>query len=276
MLDGMLRALVVDDELPARRRLIRLIEQLAQPAQRTVHAGLPDIAVVGEAGDGEEALELLTKTAASLLFLDIHMPGMDGLALAQRYHGLPPIVFTTAYDQHAVAAFAVHAVDYLLKPISAERLAQAVVRAAQRVQVLGKTAGSPPTLAQDATAAMMTDLLARSGPSTTPRLVVHDRGSLRLFDAATITRLWSTDKYTAFHADGREQLTPESLSELEARLCGHGFLRVHRSELVNLRQVRALHLGEDGSELELTDGQRARVSRRLLPQVRAALVPGRS
>lgn len=267
MLDVMLRALIVDDELPARRRLIRLIEQLA------AHSGLPNIAVVGEAGDGEEALEMLTKTAASLLFLDIHMPGLDGLALAQRYHGLPPIVFTTAFDQHAVAAFAVHAVDYLLKPISAERLAQAVVRAAQRVQALGSTPGSTP---YDATAAMMKDLGARSGHSMTPRIVVHDRGSLRLFDAATIARLWSTDKYTAFFADGREQLTPESLSELEGRLLPHGFLRVHRGELVNLRRVRTLHVGEDGSELELDDGQRARVSRRLLSQVRAALFPGRT
>ena len=260
MLGLMLRALIVDDEPPARRRLMRLIEQLAaSPA-------LPAVTVVGEASDGEEALTMLAKTSASLLFLDIHMPGIDGLALAQRHHGLPPIVFTTAYDQHAVAAFAVHAVDCLLKPIRSERLAQAITRAAQRVQAL---AAAGPAASPAGTTALLSELGSRGGGS--PRIVVQDRGSLRLFAAAAIARFVARDKYTAFWVDGREQLTPESLNELEVRLAGHGFLRVHRGELVNLRRVQALKLGEDGSELVLDDGQRARVSRRLLPQVRAAL-----
>lgn len=262
MLGAMLRALIVDDEPPARRRLRRLIEQL------TPSSDLPAVSVVGEASDGEEALAMLAETAPSLLFLDIHMPGLDGLALAQRYHGLPPIVFTTAYDQHAVAAFAVHAVDYLLKPIASERLAQALVRAAQRVATLGPSPAAPPSLTAGTTA-----LLGALGSrrSDSPRIVVQDRGSLRLFEAVAIARFVARDKYTAFVVEGSEQLTPESLNELEVRLAGHGFLRVHRGELINLRRVRTLQLGEDGSELVLDDGQRARVSRRLLPQVRAAL-----
>ena len=166
MLGLMLRALIVDDEPPARRRLMRLIEQLAaSPA-------LPAVTVVGEASDGEEALTMLAKTSASLLFLDIHMPGIDGLALAQRHHGLPPIVFTTAYDQHAVAAFAVHAVDYLLKPIRSERLAQAITRAAQRVQAL---AAAGPAASPAGTTALLSELGSRGGGS--PRIVVQDRGS---------------------------------------------------------------------------------------------------
>lgn len=261
----MLRALVVDDEPPARRRLVRLIEQLA------VDPALPPIAVVGEAGDGEEALAMLPKTAPTLLFLDIQMPGLDGLALAQRYHGLPPIVFTTAYAQHAVAAFAVHAVDYLLKPIAAERLAQAVVRVSQRwngvvPSAVAEAAGG------DGTAAVLAALGAEAKRGRSPRIVVGDRGSIRLFEAATISRFWSSDKYTAFVAEGREQLTQESLNELEARLTAHSFLRVHRGELVNLQRIRALHPSEATCEVELDDGQRARVSRRLLPQVRAALL----
>ena len=262
MLGLMLRALIVDDEPPARRRLMRLIEQLAASPV------LPAVTVVGEASDGEEALTLLAKTSASLLFLDIHMPGLDGLALAQRHHGLPPIVFTTAYDQHAVAAFAVHAVDYLLKPIRSDRLAQAITRAAQRVPALA-SAASGPASSPAGTTALLSELGSCGGGG--PRIVVQDRGSLRLFAAAAIARFVARDKYTAFWVDGREQLTAESLNELEARLAGHGFLRVHRGELVNLRRVQALKLGEDGSELVLDDGQRARVSRRLLPQVRAAL-----
>lgn len=270
MLSAMLRALLVDDEAPARRRLLRLLDQLAaDPA-------LPRLIVVGQAEDSSEALAQIARLSPTLLFLDIHMPGLDGLALAQRFHGLPPIVFTTAFDQHAVAAFEVHAVDYLLKPIAAERLAQALLRAAQRVASPAEAAAGPAPGAS-AMGAVLSDLAGRGLPSASPRIVVSDRGGLHLFDAAAITRLWSTDKYTAFLAEGREQLTAESLNELEARLTGAAFLRVHRSELVNLRRVRALHIGDSVCEVELDDGQRARVSRRLLPQLRAALlgrVPG--
>lgn len=261
----MLRALIVDDEPPARRRLMRLFEKLA------IDSALPKLEVVGEAGDGEEALAMIAKTAPNLLFLDINMPGLDGLSLAQRYHGLPPIVFSTAFDQHAVAAFAVHAVDYLLKPIAAERLAQAVARVAQRWNAL-----APPTAAEstacDATASVFAALEMRTGSSQAPRIVVSDRGSLRLFHASAVTRFWSSDKYTAFLAEGREQLTQESLVELEARLGSYGFLRIHRGELVNLRRIQALHPKEGTYELELDDDQRARVSRRLLPQLRVALL----
>lgn len=265
MLGAMLRALVVDDEAPARRRLLRLLGQLAgDPA-------LPRLAVVGEAEDGEAALAQIAETAPTLLFLDIHMPGLDGMALAQRHHGLPPIVFTTAFDQHAVAAFEVHAVDYLLKPITASRLTQAVVRAAQRLGASTEPAAAG-AAGHAPVDAVFTELAARIRHGGPPRIVVNDRGSLRLFDASAIARFWSTDKYTVFLADGREQLTQESLSELEARLGGCEFLRVHRSELVNLRRVRALRHSEGACELELDDGQRARVSRRLLPQVRAALL----
>ncbi len=265
MLGRMLQALVVDDEAPARRRLRRLLEQLADDPT------LPRLVVVGEAGDGDEALAQIGKLAPTLLFLDIHMPGLDGLALAQRYHGLPPIVFTTAFDQHAVAAFAVHAVDYLLKPISAERLAQALRRAAQRLAT-DPAAVVDAAVAQAPTQAVLSALTARSEPGTAPRIIVHDRGRLQLFPASAIARFWAMDKYTAFLAAGREQLTAESLSELELRLRGAGFVRVHRGELVNVARVRALRTDDGLCGLELDDGQCARVSRRLLPQVRAALL----
>ncbi len=265
MLRLMLRALVVDDEAPARRRLLRLLDQLA------VDPALPRVNVVGEAADGDEALTQIGKLAPTLLFLDIHMPGLDGLALAQRYHGLPPIIFTTAFDQHAVAAFAVNAVDYLLKPISVERLGQAVVRTAQRLRTSAAAASPDDEPRRSAATLVLSELTQLSMPGASPRVVVHDRGGLRLFDASAIARFWATDKYTAFLADGREQLTAESLNELEVRLAAAAFLRVHRGELVNLRRVRALQLSDGTCQVELDDGQRARVSRRLLPQVRTAL-----
>ena len=135
---------------------------------------------------------------------------VEPLALAQRYHGLPPIIFTTAFDQHAVAAFAVHAVDYLLKPVSVERLGQAVVRAAQRVRT-SADAAIPDGRARHAATSVLGDLMPLGLAGASPRVVVHDRGDLRLFDASAIARFWATDKYTAFLADGREQLTAESL-----------------------------------------------------------------
>lgn len=237
-----MRVLVVDDEAPARRRLVRQL------------AAMPEVTVVGQAADGDEALALVVDTKPELLLLDIHMPRLDGLTLVARHHALPPVIFVTAYEAHAVRAFELHAVDYLLKPVRPERLAQALERALAR-------AAPPPAVQR------VLDTLAPTGT----RVVSTARGVTRLFDALEVTRFWSSEKYTLFVARNEEHMTEEPLGALEARLAPHGFLRVHRGELVNLSSVRALHSDELGLELELADGQRARVSRRTAPAVRAAL-----
>jgi DNA-binding LytR/AlgR family response regulator len=226
--------MVVDDEAPARRRLIR--ELLT----------IPDVELVGEAEDGEDALAKLGTARPDLLLLDVCMPGLDGIALASQQRALPPIIFVTAHDEFAVRAFEVDACDYVLKPVRRERLAAALARAQRRMQDQGEAHSA----------------------STLPRIATFERGVVRWFEASAVARFWASAKYTVFRIDGVEHLTPEPLSVLAERLAKHGFRRVHRAELINLARVRALR--PDGV-LELDDGSEARVSRRSLPALREEL-----
>jgi DNA-binding LytR/AlgR family response regulator len=250
-----MKVLIADDEAPARRRLSRQL------------AAIADVEVAGEAGDGLEALQKVRALDPDLLLLDVGMPELDGISLAAQ-HGddLPPIIFTTAHDRFAVKAFELNAVDYLLKPIPQERLLAAVERARRRAEYDG---GAAPALEDRARAAAA--LAARGGPSSVPRVILSERGTIRFFDAREVTRFFALDKYTVFLLGGHEHLIQESLSTLEERLAPHGFLRVHRAELVNLLKVRALHTADGLYELEFSDGQRARVSRRYLPAMKEVL-----
>jgi len=216
---------------------------------------IPGVEVAGEASDGEQALQQAAALLPGVMFLDVHMPGLDGLAVAQRYLRLPPLVFCTAHDRYALQAFEVNAVDYLLKPVRPERLAAAVEKVRAR---------QGPSPAQLGTALEV--LAPRSA-----RVVSTARGLVRLFEAREVTRFFASDKYTVFLADGAEQLTEEPLGALEARLAGLGFLRVHRAELVRLDAVKALSTADGVHQLTLKDGQQARVSRRSLGVLRQAL-----
>jgi DNA-binding LytR/AlgR family response regulator len=238
-----MRVLVVDDELPARRRLTRMV------------AALDGIAAVDEAASSLEALAAVERARPDLLLLDIHMPGLDGLSLAARYADLPPVVFVTAHDEHAVAAFEVHAIDYLLKPVRPQRLAEAIDRA--------RTRGSPPASAFQA--------LRLPVRSRAPRVVTHQRGAIRFFDALAITRFWAEAKYTMFRAHGSVHLTTESLSALAERLTPHGFIRVHRRELVRGSAIRALRITSGGHTVELDDGQTPQVGRRAVAALKRLL-----
>ena len=238
-----MKVLVVDDEAPARRRLRRMLEDLQ------------GIELVEEAADGQEALAAVDRMKPDLLLLDIQMPGLDGLALAAACANLPPVVFVTAHDEHAVRAFEVNAVDYLLKPVRPERLA----RALERVRARG------------ATAAESFRAVPHLGNREAPRIATHGRATIRLFDASAIDRFWASDKYTVFRCEGEEHLTEEPLSVLAERLAPWGFLRVHRSELIRLAAVRALSSDDGVHEVKLADGQVSRVSRRLIGALRKKL-----
>jgi two-component system LytT family response regulator len=241
-----LRALVVDDEPVARRRLQRMLARLG------------DVDAVGEAGDGAEALAAINALSPDVVFLDVRMPGMDGLAVATGDHPLPPIVFVTAFDQHAVDAFEAGAVDYLLKPVREERLRRALDRVRAR-------------LAADETRDLRPLLESLSTAARPPRIAARQGATTRLFDPREIARIQALDKYASFQLDGARYLLDESLTALEQRLARWGFLLVHRSELVNLARVKALRDTGRGWLVELADGQRAPVSRRRLVMLRREL-----
>ena len=230
-----MKALVVDDEAPARRRLARMLE------------AIEGVQVIGQLEDGDAVLRALETCAPDVIFLDVRMPGLDGMTLAQRHGDLPPIVFVTAYDEYAVRAFELEAIDYLMKPVRPERLLHAVTRVRSRL--------APPAPTDNGV----------------PRVIAATRGVFRVFDAREITRFWACDKYTSFRGDDTEHLTEESLNALEVRLAPHGFVRVHRGELVRLDSIRELRAIDGGHEITLADGQVARVSRRALPSIKLAL-----
>ena len=241
-----MKALVVDDEPYARRRLRRLLEALG------------DVEVVGEAVDGLDALRQIEALAPDVVFLDIRMPGLDGLSLAARGDALPPIVFTTAYHEHAVQAFDAEAVDYLLKPIEPERLRKAVDR------VRNRRAGD--------LADRLENVLQRVSHATAPPRIAARAGSTSyVFDPREIARFRAEAKYVVFDHHGKSYVLDDTIAELEERLVPLGFLRPHRSELVNGRQVVALHVEGRTATLELTAGVRIPVSRRRLEFVRRAL-----
>ena len=244
-----MKILIVDDEAPARRRLRHLLRQLGE------------YEVVGEAKDGLDARARIDELKPDVVLLDINMPKMDGLALTADGN-MPPVVFITAFDAFAVRAFEVGALDYLLKPVRKERLALALERVRQTLK-------TPPT--KTATG-LVKALAARSAVPSAARILCFEHGSYRIFDARSISRLWASNKYTLFMAEGAEQLTDESSATWKGGSNRLAFLRVHRGELVNMAFARGLKRLGGEALLELTDGQVAAVSRRRLATVRAQLV----
>lgn len=239
--------LIVDDEPLARRRLARIL------------ASWNDVEVVGEAGDGAHARESITATRPDVILLDVDMPEVDGLTLAADAD-IPPVVFVTAYAEHAVRAFELAAVDYLLKPVEAPRLRQAIDRARRRGGI-----------AQSDLRAVFRH--ARASEAAPPRLVARRGSTAHWLDLGDVTRLRAADKYVLVHVGGREYVLDESLAELQARLEPHGFLRIHRAELVAASAIVSLSLLEGEAHVTLRDGQRAPVSRRSLAGLRRRLAP---
>jgi len=218
-----LRVLVVDDEAPARSRLRDLLADCA--------ATVPT-EVMGEAGNGREALELLASREADLVLLDIRMPEMDGIELAQHLQKLPrppAVVFTTAYDVYAIQAFELHAVDYLLKPIRAARLEEALARA---------RAARPPA----------PEVLRELAGGPRAHLASQERGRIQLIPVGDVIYLKAELKYVTVRTREREHLVEESLTRLEEEF-GERFVRVHRNCLVARAYVTGFErVDEEGGE----------------------------
>jgi DNA-binding LytR/AlgR family response regulator len=241
------KALIVDDEPLARRRLARLL------------ARIPDVEVAGEAADGAQALEAIRALRPDVVLLDIRMPELDGMRLAREAADLPPIIFVTAHAEHAVEAFEANAIDYLLKPVDPQRLAAALAKVARAGR-----AHDPARIA-----ALVRDILRE--PPADIRITARSGNTIRVFDPRRIARLTAADRYTLFRDGGAEFVLDESLAALEARLAPIGFVRAHRSEIVNLAFVDALRFEDDTWEILLTDGQVVPVSRRMAPELKRRL-----
>jgi two-component system, LytTR family, response regulator len=240
-----LRVLLVDDE------------PLVRVGLRGLLAEEPEVVVVGEARNGVEALELIGSLTPDLVFLDVQMPGLDGLGVlnALAPEERPPVVFVTAFDQYAVRAFDLHAVDYLLKPFDAERFHVALARAQERL------AARDPGPARESLRALLAEL--RGGDAAGPdRLAVREQGRIVLVPTAEIDWIEAADNYVRLYRGGQYHLLRESLGRLEERLDRRRFARIHRSAMVNLDRVRALEPGPGGEyDVILQDGRRLTLSR---------------
>lgn len=239
-----MKVLIADDEPLARQRLRGLLAGMA-------------VDVVGEAGDGEAVLAACTRQRVDVVLLDIAMPGTDGLDAARRLRTLdapPAVVFCTAFDAHALSAFEAAAVDYLVKPVRAERLAAALDRARAYLRGHGQAAPSGPAARQ------RTHLCARLG------------GSLRLIPLEAVYYLQAEEKYVVVHHAQGEDLIEEPLKALE-REFGERLLRIHRNCLVARAQITGLQRGHDGHVHATLRhvSQPLEVSRRCVAQVREAL-----
>lgn len=231
----MIRCLVVDDEPLVRERL------------RTLLAAHADVEVIGERGDGLSALQALRELSPDIVFLDIQMPGLTGLEVAEEWRretALPVIVFVTAFDEFALQAFRVNALDYLTKPLDPERFAEALDRA--RRVIAGRTRED-----LDRRIRAMLDMHERR-QGVRPHIVVREQERYLLVPTAEIQALEATGNYVSLHADRATHLVRATLTSLEARLDPRRFVRTHRSWIVNVERVREAQPWAKGSWVLVT------------------------
>lgn len=250
-----MRVLIVDDEPLARRRLVQLL------------AALPDIQIAGEAESGREALDLVEMLRPDLLLLDIEMPAVDGFAVlkALPQDKAPLIIFVTAYQDHAVKAFELRATDFVVKPVSAVRLASALDQA--RSDLDARRAGERLAFLQ----ARLAEMESRALSASDPGLWVQIGSDKRRLALSEIRWLEAERDFVRVHMNGHAHLVSAMLGDMEKVLDGHAFLRVHRSAIVRKDKVRAVLRGRFSAPvLELDDGHRLPVGRKYRDAVRSA------
>lgn len=236
----MIQAVLADDEVLARQKLRQLLRD-----ER-------DIEIVGECASANETIELVRATKPALLFLDIRMPGMDGFDVigaleSEKNLPMPAIIFTTAYDQYALRAFEIHAVDYLLKPFTPERLRSAIQR------VRDQSAGDMSVRA---------NVHNQNGSGYTTRIVFKSRGRILFLPVSEIRWIGAEENYVRLCTEHENHLLRETMAHLEERLDPHSFLRVHRSFIVNLQFVKEVRTDHDGeSSVMMLDGHKIAMSR---------------
>jgi two-component system LytT family response regulator len=232
-----LRALLVDDE------------DLARHALRELLKPHPEITVVAECANGFEALKSAAEHEPDLIFLDVQMPKLTGFDVLELIEPQPAVIFVTAYDEFAMKAFEVHAVDYLLKPVGRERFEAALERARSRI---GEKLPAPHALA----------IAARAPHQFLDRLVVKDGTRVTLIPVTKLDYVEAQDDYIALASHGSKHLKQQTIASVEAGLDPARFVRIHRSYIVNFeRVVRIEPYGKDSRLAILSDGTRLPVSR---------------
>lgn len=231
----MLRAVIVDDE------------ELARGFLRELLRAHPEIEIAAECANGFEAVKAVAENKPDLLFLDVQMPKLDGFEVLEVIEPGPAVIFVTAYDQYAMRAFDAHAVDYLLKPFSAERFERALARAKSRL-------GEP---------RLPTEAAAARNPAERPqRIVVKDGTRVHVIPLDKLDYVEAQDDYVALHSGGKSFLKQQPIASLEAALDPARFVRIHRSAIVNLERVARIEpYGKESRIAILHDGTRLPVSR---------------
>jgi len=213
-----LRALIIDDEELARKRLRKMLQDFKS-----------ELEIIGEAGNGKEAVEKIEATHPDVIFLDIQMPGYDGFEVVRRLRVKPFIVFVTAYDEYALRAFEENSVDYLLKPIERKRLEMAVEKLRRMFN------GLTPPLNDH-----IERLLSQLAAAPLKRLQVKSGDKILLINVDDIVFFEAKDKYTFLYTVDQKHIVDYTLADLEGKLDKTNFIRIHRSNIINLKYMREL------------------------------------
>ena len=236
--DELLRVIIVDDEEPARRLLSELLGEL------------PEIQIVAECCNGFDAVKAVSEHQPDILLLDIQMPKLDGFEVVELLDPDLPVIFVTAYDEHALRAFEIHAVDYLLKPFSTERLTTALERARTRK-------AQTPEVSFEAIATA-----ARPHASHLQRILVREGAQVHVLAIDDVDFIEARDDAVVIHVGAKEHLKPQRLAALAGRLDPDRFIRVHRSFVVNIDRITRIELYAKDSRIAiLADGRQIPVSR---------------
>jgi len=231
--------IIIDDENPARKLINVFLKKKG------------NIDVVAEASNGFEAVKLIDEHKPDLIFLDIQMPKLNGFEVLELIHHKPKIIFTTAYDQYALKAFEENAVDYLLKPFNYDRISKSIDRVYN---------------------AKNTDIKKESAEITNPelkRIVVKEGNSIQVITFPEIKSLQANDDYVIIKTEKGEFIKNQTMSHYEKTLPESIFMRVHRSNIININYLKKLiHIAKENYEIELTDGERIKVSKSNLKKVK--------
>ncbi len=236
-----LRIVIVDDE------------PLARAVVREYATADADVEIVAECGNGFDAVKVVAEQKPDLVLLDVQMPKLDGFEVLELLGGDQTVVFITAYDQYALRAFEVHAVDYLLKPFSADRFQEALARVRERMRAKEHA----PT---HDVAAIVRDAKPKSGPAA--RVLIRDGANVHVLPVDKIDYVEAQDDYVAFKSEGKQFLKDQTLTAVEETLDPNRFVRIHRSYILNIDRIAKVELYAKDSRIAiLRDGTRLPVSR---------------